>query len=309
MSTSKRARGRGKRKAGRGGGCPSTGQAARHREDCPGCRGEEFDPHGPVDTALAVASEFGDDVDIFRVELLIAELLTPSRNEDLGLTALFGAWAVLVLEARATEASVGLLRGIARLSSGELSRAAGAAADRLEANGVAAPRWCDRLLAPIRAIEFTRSAAAHLAVLLGSFERGGDIHGFLVLVDLRDGGVAARILPLEGDESDVERQLAGVGLPGVTQRLTPDEFRRELESALGRRVRRDRADLHRGVSPIEDEEGDEPPYAQVAAVLRAHMRAIEFAVAIADGGCESKSMPAMEIRGAGCGERGNSGGG
>ncbi|WP_460729538.1 hypothetical protein [Nocardia heshunensis] len=218
------------------------------------------------------------------MESLVAELLTPGGVEDSGFTQLSGASAVLVLEARATSASVGLLRGIGRLTIGELSRGAGAAADRLEAAGIAGPDWSSRVVAPLRALEFTRSAAGHVAVLMVSFERGGAIHGFLVCVNLRDGGVVERILLLTADESGVERQLTGVGLPGVTQRLSGEEVCHELESALDRRARRDRADLHRDIGSVTGEEFDDPSYAVAATILRAHLRASGLRGGIAVGG-------------------------
>ncbi|MGW4246238.1 hypothetical protein [Nocardia sp. NPDC004722] len=240
-----------------------------------------IDPRWAVDRALTIASGFPAGVDLFEIEFLIARLLVPGGMEDSGLRELFGALTVQALESRATPESVGLLRGISGLTAGELSSAAASAADRLETAGIVAPRWCGRLVAPVRAVALTRSTAPQVAVLMGSFERGGDIHGFLVCVDLRD-GVAAAIVPMLGDVPGVEGQVAGVGLPGVTQCLSAGEFRREVESVLDRRALRDRADLYGGVVSDAAEEGENPPYALAATLLRARLAAIESAVVISD---------------------------
>ncbi|AYF76623.1 hypothetical protein D7D52_25540 [Nocardia yunnanensis] len=248
----------------------------RRGSDCPGCGGDEIDPRRALDAALDVAAGFPDDVDPFRVEFLIAELLAPGPAEDFGLRELFGAAAVLRFETRATAPALGLLRGITRLTTGELSRAAGAAADRLEVGGTTVPRWYRQLLAPVRPREFTRSAAGHQAVLMASFDRGGDIHAFAACVDLR-AGVASDITLLAGGEAGVRRQLAGVGLPGVTQRLPLADFRAELESALDRRARADRTDHHLRPFTADELQRDTTPYVLAAAVLRAHLRAVDSA--------------------------------
>ncbi|MTE11602.1 hypothetical protein [Nocardia aurantiaca] len=179
-----------------------------------------------------------------------------------------------MLEAEASPQALGLLRGIAWLTGGELSRAAQAAADRLDAAGTTAPNWAVRLGAPVRAVEFTRSGAEGRCLLMGSFERAGAIHGFLVGVHRRREDVAHYIVLFSGDDAAVEQQMTGRGLPGRTERLSPLDFRRELESALDRRARQDRADLHRGILRCQDPDADLPPYALAATVLRAHLRAI-----------------------------------
>lgn len=76
--------------------------------------------------------------------------------------------------------------------------------------------------------------------------------------------------------------MAGADLPGVTERLSPWEFRRQVESALDRRARRDRAalmaDLDVFDDPDDDPEADLPPYALAATVLRAQLRTIDSTV-------------------------------
>ncbi|MEC3954978.1 hypothetical protein VMT65_18195 [Nocardia sp. CDC153] len=235
---------------------------------------EEFDLRRSLEIALRVAADFEGETDPFRGEFLAAEMLTPGYSEDNDIGELFGAWHVLMLEMRATPSALGLLRGISWLTGGELSRAARVAADRVQASGVAVPPWAARLDEPLRPIEFTCSRAADHEVLMGSFERAGDIHGFLVCVGHRDKGVADQIVLCGGDESAVEPQRGGAGLPGITERLAPHRFRRRLESALDRRARLDRAEAELGLVVEADPDADLPPHAVTATVLRAHLRAI-----------------------------------
>ncbi|MEU6580805.1 hypothetical protein [Nocardia sp. NPDC046763] len=243
-----------------------------------GFDGQGFDLREPIDQVLADAAELGDHTDPLQVEFLVADLLA-GGDEDLGFAKLFGAWAVLVLEERATSEALGTLRVLARLSTAELSRAARAAADRLEAQGVSVPGWSVRSAAPLRAVACTRSTARGASVLVGSFERADRIHTFLVWM-FHDGGEAAQVIDLlPGDRTAVARQLAGTDLPGVTERLSPWEFRRQVEAALDRRACRERAalmaDLDAFDDPDDDPEDDLPPYALAATVLRAQLRTID----------------------------------
>ncbi|WP_040804603.1 hypothetical protein [Nocardia concava] len=213
-------------------------------------------------------------MDLFEVEFLIAELLAPWPVEDYGLVELFGGWVVVLLEARATSTALGMLRGIAWLTVGELSCAAGLAADRVEALGVIPPPWVARL-GCIRAREFTRVRSGDDEVLTGSFERAGEIHAFQVCLDHLDAGDVYRMLLLAGDELAVERQRLGKGVSGTVEHLPLPEFRHSIESALDVRARRDRVDLRRGVVRYSDPDDEPVPYVLAAMVLRAHLRAAE----------------------------------
>ncbi|MFE2993674.1 hypothetical protein ACFXG4_01495 [Nocardia sp. NPDC059246] len=281
MGKSKRGRGGRKHKGGRGGGPRPERALVSHEDEFAPFDGQGFDLREPIDRVLADAAELGDDTDPLEVEFLVADLLA-GGDEDLGFAKLFGAWAVLVLEERATSDALGTLRALARLSTAELSRAARAAADRLEAQGVSVPGWSVRSAAPLRAVACTRSTAIGASVLVGSFERADRIHTFLVWM-LHDGGETAEVIDLlPGDRTAVAQQLAGADLPGVTERLSPWEFRRQVEAALDRRARRERAalmaDLDVFDSPDDDPEADLPPYALAATVLRAQLRTIDATV-------------------------------
>ncbi|MET8422529.1 hypothetical protein [Nocardia sp. NPDC004860] len=282
MGKSKRGRGGRKHKGGRGGGRRPERALASHEDEFARFDGQGFDLREPIDRVLADAAELGNDTDPLEVEFLVADLLA-GGDEDLGFAKLFGAWAVLVLEERATSDALGTLRALARLSTAELSRAARAAADRLEAQGVSVPGWSVRSAAPLRAVACTRSTAMGASVLVGSFERADRIHTFLVWI-LHDGGEIAEVIDLlPGDRTAVERQLAGADLPGVTERLSPWEFRRQVEAALDRRARRERAALMADLDVFDDPdddgpEADLPPYALAATVLRAQLRTIDSTV-------------------------------
>ncbi|WP_433564636.1 hypothetical protein ACQP1O_04555 [Nocardia sp. CA-151230] len=270
-----------KHKGGRGGGRRPERVLVSDEDQFARSDGQEFDLREPIDRVLADAAELGDDTDPLEVEFLVADLLA-GGDEGSGFAELFGAWAVLVLEERATSEALGTLRALARLSTDELSRAARAAADRLEAQGVSVPGWSVRSAGPLRAVACTRSTALGASVLVGSFERADRIHTFLVWI-LHDGGEIAQVIDLlPGDRTDVARQLAGADLPGVTERLSPWEFRRQVEAALDRRARVRAAlmaDLDLFDDPDDDDpEADLPPYALAATVLRAQLRTIDSTV-------------------------------
>ncbi len=265
------------RKARRRGG---QGSGTRFRRPgwcgCPRCRRGEFDPWQLLEGVLAGAAELPADEGAFEGELLAAAV---SEFGGLGGPAFahaFTAWCVLLLETRPGPAALGVLCGLSRLATGELADAASAAVDRLVLAGIIPPPWASRLTEPVRPTAFTRvnSPDGVGAALVGTFERSGCAHGFLLEVDTLGDGSAEQIIPFPGTELETAVRLARERFTGAVETLPAPEFRRQVEAALAVRTELDFADLHAGVLPFDESVDGIPPFSVAARVLRAHLHSI-----------------------------------
>ncbi|WP_157535085.1 hypothetical protein [Nocardia inohanensis] len=243
---------------------------------CPRCRRGEFDPWQLLDGVLAGAAELPADEGAFEGELLAAAVAEFGGLGGPAFARAFTAWCVLLLETRPTPAALGLLCGLSRLAPGELADAATAAVDRLILAGIQLPPWASRFTEPVRPREFVRVNAADGvgAALVGSFERSGCPHGFLVEVDTFGDGSVEQIVPFPGDGFDSAVSVASGQFTGCVEPLPGTEFRRQVEAALAVRAQQDTADLHAGILPFDEAVEGIPPFSVSACVLRAHLSCI-----------------------------------
>lgn len=243
---------------------------------CPRCRRGEFDPWQLLEGVLAGAAELPADEGAFEGELLAAAVSEFGGLGGPAFARAFTAWCVLLLESRPSPAAMGVLCGLSRLAAGELAAAAGAAVDRMVLAGITLPPWASRLAEPVRPGTFARVNALDGvgAALVGSFERSGCTHGFLLEVDTLGDGSAEQIVPFPGDEFEAAVSVAREQFTGNVDTLPASEFRRAVESALAVRAELDFADLHAGVLPFDEAVDGIPPFSVSACVLRAHLQSI-----------------------------------
>ncbi|UGT39631.1 hypothetical protein LTV02_26700 [Nocardia yamanashiensis] len=243
---------------------------------CPRCRRGEFDPWQLLEGVLAGAAELPADEGAFEGELLAAAVSEFGGQGGPAFAQAFTAWCVLLLETRPGPAALGVLCGLSRLATGAPAAAAAAAVDRLVLAGIALPPWASRLTEPVRPDEFARvnSLDGIGAALVGTFERSGCAHGFLLEVDTLADGSAGQIVPFVGREFETVVSLARDRFTGDAETLPAAEFRRQVEVALAVRAELDFADLHAGVLPFDEPVDGIPPFSVSARVLRAHLRSI-----------------------------------
>jgi hypothetical protein len=114
-------------------------------------------------------------------------------------------------------------------------------------------------------------------MLACSFERAGRVHGFVLRVDHTDCHAAIDVVLLPGEALDefvaqIPDKAKGDGIKVVTEELTPEDFRWEIERALDARAVHDDEDGEPPAGAIDDDEG--PDYGTLAELLRARMRVL-----------------------------------
>ncbi|BCB86627.1 hypothetical protein [Phytohabitans suffuscus] len=222
-------------------------------------------------TMLATVSAAGDDLVPVVVQQLIPQV-----------------------EGRPGPGALALLMAVSSVASGthdEVATAAAGAAERLAAMGVPKPRWAAELAEPLRTGDrlWLQDPGETLSLLVGSFQRAGRGHAFIVTVDHQECGAAADIFFVHADQlPEVLEGIAEDGLVVRTHGLDPAEFRWYVEDALDARAvhdEEDPLDAHfallgdadpdpedAGPADLFEEDGDEgPPYEVMAALVRARL--------------------------------------
>src|SRR5690349_15042980 len=180
-------KGKSKRKSGRRGDLtllPGGGQAC----DCPACSGQDVDLPEMLDELLQGAEVAMGGDDALGAELAGAAFVATVVTSGGELIPTFVDTLIPEIEARRSSAALALLLvvgSVAARTSQQVASVASAAASRLAAAGVAQPQWAEELAEPVRVGECLRlqDDGETTSVLVVPFERGGQGHAFLIMVN------------------------------------------------------------------------------------------------------------------------------
>lgn len=263
-------RGRKSKKRNRPGGPPVSLVTDTEPCDCPACAGMPVELSELVDGILADVPDDDPLADPITAEfgaaLVVAMCEMAGEEYDDALADGF----VPEFESRAGTRALIMLLAFGSVCGGRAATAAADAARQMVDAGVDVPTWAAELTTPVTAGDCWRFADPEGAgaMLLGTFDRAGRAHTFVVGIDHTDCGAAVNIelLDAEGlpEAMEIVRQTFGAV---SEERLDPAEWRWQVECALDARAVHDE-----GESPF-DEEGL-PDYYPLAVLLRARLRAL-----------------------------------
>lgn len=238
--------------------------------DCPVCAGEEIDVEAMLADLRAAAAELVTVDDPIEPELLAATFLGAGVLGGAEFDEVLAREVVPLLAAEDDRSSLALLIALELVGG---SAAAGRAARELIEAGVAEPAWAAAAREPVTVRKLLAYRAEDIAsILICSFERAGRTHGFVVQVDHTDCFAAVDVMLAPGEALDeVVAHIPDQPVKVVEERLTPAEFRWEIERALDARATHDEED---GAPQPDDPDDDDLGYYTVAALLRARMRAL-----------------------------------
>ncbi len=245
--------------------------------DCPDCTGEDISTEELADSLVAGGAGLLEADDPLEAELFGADFLAVGELAGEGFTEALAEALVPAIEQLGTPEAVAALLAFGAVDDGP---AAGAAAERLLAAGVPAPKWTSELREPLRVEDCRRLAdpAGAASVLICTFSRAGRSHGLLVDVDHTDCDAATDVVlfPAEvRDEviGDIEQEARNAGVILRTEALDPAEFRWQAERALDARAVHDHESG--GLDAADDDlDLDGPGYHLLAVLLRARMRSL-----------------------------------
>ncbi|MBF6327497.1 hypothetical protein [Nocardia transvalensis] len=229
-----------------------------------------------LDSAAATLGEFENVQDAVDGEYLAGSLLAVGYGTGPDTAEIFARLFIAEAEELASPGSVAFLRCVAALTPEPTRSIAMEAADQLVAAGITAPEWVNELAEPVTAGDYFRWSEGKGvgSVLYGSFRRAGRSDGFLLFVDDEDCGAVNDLAPFVGEEGLAEaRRMTNEEESAPEAPISPDEFRWQVEAALGVREAHDREVIELGLDPSEPEE-DDIPYAVTDVVLRARLRAL-----------------------------------
>lgn len=183
------------------------------------------------------AAELAGLRDPLQAEMLVSELLGIWSGQvlvDADPDVVFGEGLIEHAQRRGTPAALAMLRGIAAVGTDRQRTKAATAASALAARGVTEPIWADEL-APVQVTDCWAYGDVYgdqTSMLLG-FERGGEQHGLVVLIDHTLGGIAKDAFLAD----DPAAALAAVraeadGLLISLREITPAEARGFVEPAI-----------------------------------------------------------------------------
>lgn len=241
--------------------------------DCPACTMPDIDPQTVLDSLIAGGADLFDADDPIDAELFGAGMATVGVADPAAFGEALVEGLIPDVATQPGAGSVALLAAIGSVADERVARAAWAAADRLIESGSPKPGWADELRAPTTATEcwVVSKPEEGGTVLAASFLRAGRSHGVVIAVDEFDCGEASEIF-LVNDEG-IPQMLAMIKAEGARELLDPAEFRWRVEAALDARAVHDDEDAAAGNDPAEIDE-DGPPYAVLAAIVRARMSAL-----------------------------------
>jgi len=243
--------------------------------NCPDCAGEQFDPESMLTDLTASAEELASADDPIEAELLAAMFLAAGRVAGAEFEAAFTEGMVPTLAARGDRGALALLAAFDVVRS---QPATTRAVRQLIADGVPEPAWAPAARQPLTGGLFRAYRIDDvISMLLCSFERAGQAHGFLLHVDHTDCDAASTVLLIPGDALDqvaahIPKQAKRDRLSATVEELTPEDFRWEVERALDARAVHDQEDGTLLADETDDEEG--PDYHTLAELLRSRMRTL-----------------------------------
>ncbi|WFE51511.1 plasmid pRiA4b ORF-3 family protein [Micromonospora sp. WMMD1155] len=245
--------------------------------DCPACSDADFDPQSFIDDLVAGAADLVKTDDPIEAELFAATFLAAGDLAGEDFTEALDDGMLPAFAEVGTPEALAVLLAVDAVRTGTI---AGAAAQRLIDEGVAAPGWADELRQPVRVGPCRRLAdpAGDGSMLVCSFERAGRSYGFVVHVDHLDCDAAADIVLFPADAMDqvvttIRQNADRVGLTIAEEVLDPDEFRWQVERALDARADHDRElDPSEFDDDLDDEAG--ASYHMLAVLLRARVRTL-----------------------------------
>jgi hypothetical protein len=245
--------------------------------DCPDCTGAEITTAELADGLVAGGADLLEVDDPIEAELFGADFLAIGELAGEGFADALGASLVPAIEQVGTPEAVAALLALDAVDEGP---AAGAAAARLLATGVPAPKWAAELREPLSAGACRRLAdpAGDVSVLVCVFSRAGRSHGLLVDVDHTDCDAATDValFPAEMFDEvlhDIRHEASTAGVTLTTEEVDPGEFRWQVERALDARAVHDQEDG--GVDVADDDlEPDGAGYHLLAVLARAWMRTL-----------------------------------
>jgi hypothetical protein len=253
--------------------------------DCPECSAEDFDPaqmFGELLDSVAILAECDDPLEAELVAAAFLAIVTVAGDE---LVSAFVQEFIPQVEARSDRDGLSLLLAIGSVASAvedQVAAAASAAATRLVAAGVPAPRWAGELTEPVQVDDCVLLHDTHetMSVLVVSFRRAGRGYAFMVTVDKQDCGAAADILLADAEHlpealDDIRAGARAEGLDIKTQTVDPAEMRWYIEDALDARAVHDE-DAAAGMATMLVDEDDvaAPPYPVLALLVRAMLAAL-----------------------------------
>lgn len=258
--------------------------------DCPDCTGEDLDPEQMLAEIVDSAADLADCDDPLEAELTGAMFVALATSEGPDLVEGFSEAFIPMIEAQGHDAALMMLTAVGAVAVGDaepLAAAARAAAGRMTAGGMQAPRWSGQLTQPLEAGPFTRlvDADGTMSMLIGSFRRAGLEHSFIVTVDHDDCGAAVGIVLLDAADlpdavNDIRDNARDDGVTVETHTLDAPAYRWHLEQALDARADHDAddADIDNPDAPAGEPadavDGDGPPYPTLAALLRARLNTL-----------------------------------
>ncbi|MGH3928841.1 MAG: hypothetical protein ACRDTF_02560, partial [Pseudonocardiaceae bacterium] len=199
-----------------------------------------FDLEGSFERLLNAAdAALAELRDPLQVEILISEVSSAwsgllTGPIDIGPEVVIGEGFIAYAERAATSAALAMLRVLAVLGNDRQRPKAGAAADRLAARGVPEPAWVGELggLRVTGCWAYGDIYGDQTSLLLG-FERGGQRHSVVVVVEHNMGEIATDAFIAD----PVEKALEGLAHDVAQRRLTlrpinPAVARGIVEAAL-----------------------------------------------------------------------------
>lgn len=246
--------------------------------DCPACSGEEqdLDPQLLVDDLVAGGAELLEAEDSLEAELFAAGFVAAGELAGEGFAEALAEVIVPAVAQSGTPESLAVVLALAAVTDApEISDAA----RRLIDSGVPAPSWAADLRPPTLVGACRRFADPDgvASMLICSFGRSGEAHGFVVRVDHLDCDAAVDVVLFPGEALDqvvdtIQADAGAAGLTLLTEVLDPAEFRWQVEHALDARAVHDREADGPDVADLGDDDG--PGYHLLAALLRAWLRAL-----------------------------------
>jgi hypothetical protein len=244
--------------------------------DCPACSGAELDPGTFIDDLAASATDLLAAGEPLEAELFGASFVAAGELAGEGFAEALTEDIIPALEQLATPESLAVLLAIDTVDSGTT---AADAARRLLDSGVPAPAWKSGLAEPTKAGVCRRFADpdGDASMLVCSFDRSGQSHGFIVHVDHADCDAAADIVLFPGEilnrvSETIQADGRRAGLTITAEDMDPAEFRWQVERALDARSVHDRETDEPDLADLGDEDG--PGYHPLAALLQARMRVL-----------------------------------
>ncbi len=199
-----------------------------------------FDLEGSFERLLNAAdAALAELRDPLQVEILISEISSAwsgplTGAADIGPDVMIGEGFIAYAERSGTAAALAMLRVLAVLGTDRQRPKAGAAADRLAARGVPEPAWAGELggLRVTGCSAYGDIYGDQTSVLLG-FERGGQRHSVVVVVEHNMGEIATDAFVADAQEKVLEGIAADVAQGRMTLRaISPAVARGVVEAAL-----------------------------------------------------------------------------